>query len=111
MTTTPRPRTRRGRPPLSEAALETYFRTAVKKLLRGHPVKLIPVEAGMPDRIVLLPGGHVRLVELKTDHGGLSQLQKVWLARMRKLGFHATVVTGTAGVDAWIADTQRELFS
>lgn len=109
MTTTPR--TRRGRPPLSEAALETHFRTAVKKLLRGHTVKLIPVEVGIPDRVVLLPGGHTRFVELKAAGGSPSAMQKVWNARLGRLGFAAAFITDTAGVDAWIADTQRELYS
>lgn len=107
MTTTPR--TRRGRPPLSEAALETYFRTAVKKLLRGHTFKLIPVEVGIPDRVVLLPGGHVRFVELKAAGGSPSAMQKVWNARLGRLGFAAAFITGTAEVDDWVVQVRQEL--
>lgn len=105
------PRTRTRRRPISEAELETYFRTAVKKLLRGHTVKLVPVEGGIPDRVVLLPGGQARFVELKTNGGRPSARQTVWVDRLGKLGFPAAILTGTAEVDAWVVAVQKELYT
>lgn len=52
-----------------------------------------PGWAGVPDRIVLLPGGKVVFVELKRPQGGrLSDLQKWWAKRLIDMGFeHWTI--------------------
>ena len=47
-----------------------------------------PGWAGVPDRIILLPGGHVMFVELKRStkcHG--SSMQIWWARKLRALGF------------------------
>ena len=47
-----------------------------------------PGAAGVPDRIVLLPGGRVVFVEMKRPKGGrLSKLQKWWASELTDLGF------------------------
>lgn len=47
-----------------------------------------PGWAGVPDRIVLLPGGRIIFVELKRPKGGvLSERQKVWAKKLIDLGF------------------------
>lgn len=47
-----------------------------------------PGAAGVPDRIVLLPGGRLIFVEMKRPKGGrLSKLQKWWAKRFVGLGF------------------------
>lgn len=47
-----------------------------------------PGWAGVPDRIVLLPGGRVIFVELKRPKGGqFSPLQIWWANKLRQLGF------------------------
>jgi hypothetical protein len=52
-----------------------------------------PGWSGVPDRIILLPGGRVIFAETKRPKGGkLSKLQEWWLDRLRALGFHADVV-------------------
>ena len=43
---------------------------------------------GVPDRIVLLPGGRVVFVELKRPKGGkMSSMQKWWAKKLTELGF------------------------
>lgn len=43
---------------------------------------------GVPDRIVLLPGGRVIFVELKRPQGGkMSAMQKWWARKLSDLGF------------------------
>lgn len=43
---------------------------------------------GVPDRIILLPGGHVMFVELKRPKGGqLAPMQIWWSRKLKDLGF------------------------
>lgn len=52
-----------------------------------------PGFAGVPDRIVLLPGGRIVFVEVKRPRGGrLSELQMWWHKTIRGLGFQCWVV-------------------
>lgn len=48
-----------------------------------------PGWAGVPDRIVLLPGGRIVFVETKRPKGGvLSERQKRWANILTELGFN-----------------------
>lgn len=88
-----------------EASLETYFQHQVR--LRGGMVeKLISTRRGIPDRMVLFPGGAIYLVELKAWCGRTSALQAVWHARAASLGTNVVVLEGRDAVDAWL----RSLF-
>lgn len=55
----------------------------------GLCLKLVcPGWAGVPDRLVLLPGGHVIFVELKRPKDGvISARQKWWANKLKALGF------------------------
>ena len=61
-----------------------------------------PGHVGVADRIVMLPGGVVWVVELKTVKGRLSPLQKVFAADMARMGINYIVIRSKAEVDAWI---------
>ena len=60
-----------------------------------------PGRVGVADRIVLLPGGVVWFVELKTAKGRLSPWQKVFAAEMRRMGVNYIVIKSKEEVDQW----------
>ncbi len=84
-----------------EASVERRFNELVRAR-GGYTFKLAPTEAGIPDRLVLLPGGRIFLVELKTTTGRLSRIQGVWHAKAARVGTKVAVLHGRAEVEAWV---------
>lgn len=76
-----------------EKDIEKKFRQAVSRH-GGLCLKWVcPGWSGVPDRIVLLPGGRIIFCELKRPKGGrLSDLQEWWARRLIDLGFTHWVV-------------------
>ena len=91
-----------------EASLEAYFRKSVKEKLGGHVVKLAPTEKGVPDRLVMLPGGRLVLVELKADGGRLSPAQEYWHERAKDLGTEVVVLEGRGQIHQWCVGLLEE---
>ena len=58
-----------------------------------------PGRVGVADRIVLLPGGVVWFVELKSSTGRLSPLQKIFAADMARMGMQYSVLRSKEEVD------------
>lgn len=85
-----------------ENSLEKYFREKVRRILGGAVYKLISTGAGVPDRMVLLPGGRILLVELKTVKGEPSALQEIWHLKAARLGTIVHVISGKEEIDRWI---------
>lgn len=83
-----------------EKAVEAIFARRVREL-GGISYKFAPVCAGNPDRVVLMPGGVIRFVELKAPGGVLSPIQKLWHARAAELGTIVEVVTGPVEARNW----------
>ena len=90
--------------PLLERDIERYLvRRAIEH--GGKAYKWVsPGRVGVADRIVLLPGGRVWFVELKTVKGRLSPLQKVFAADMARMGMNYLVLKSKEEVDQWILD-------
>lgn len=61
-----------------------------------------PNNAGVPDRIVIYPGGRVAFIELKTLSGRLSPLQAAQIDKLKRKGANVDVVVGLAGVDDYV---------
>ena len=75
------------------------------KLHGGLCLKWVcPGWAGVPDRIVLLPGGRICFVETKRPVGGrLSALQKKWHEKLTGKGFRVYVVWKLTDLQAFEA--------
>lgn len=53
-----------------------------------------PGTAGVPDRIIILPGGRVVFAELKTEIGRLAKIQKWQIEQMRSRGADVRILKG-----------------
>ena len=78
---------------MREREVESHLRRKVEQA-GGRCEKFIPdLDNGMPDRIVMLPGGVLVWVETKKPRGGkLSEIQKLQHRRLRALGQRVEVV-------------------
>lgn len=61
-----------------------------------------PGNPGVPDRLILLPGGRIVFVELKTELGRLAAIQKWQISEMQKRGADVRVLKGLDQVKAFV---------
>ncbi len=81
-----------------EREIENYLNDNIKKL-GGRAYKFVsPGNRGVPDRMILLPGGRIIFVELKTKDRYPTKLQRVQIKRMRDLGADVRVIRGMDAV-------------
>jgi methionine aminopeptidase len=59
---------------------------------------------GVSDRIVVLPNGEAWFIELKTERGRLSALQKIFASDMRRLNQNYACLNSIEAVDRWTYD-------
>lgn len=77
---------------MRERDLERKFRDAVRAS-GGKAYKFVsPGNDGVPDRLVVLPGGHIGFVELKQRGKKPSGLQKQQMDALRGMGCFAAVL-------------------
>ncbi len=94
----------------SEKHIEQRLINGVKEL-GGTTFKFIsPGAAGVPDRVVILPGGTVHFVELKAEGGVTSELQLRRIKQLRRLDVTAVVLKGRIEVERYL-DNLRELMN
>lgn len=89
---------------MSEAALEQRFRAEVRKR-GGYALKYVPIGiTGIPDRIVLLPGGRIGFAELKNPNGKgkLRSSQTRAIATLNRLGFSTIVSYRIEELTDWL---------
>lgn len=69
------------------------------KALGGRAYKWVsPGNSGVPDRVVVLPHGRVWFVELKTDTGQLTALQRKQIGTLQKCEANVFVLKGVTGL-------------
>lgn len=77
-----------------EKDIERWLGNQLKKLGCIYMKFVSPGNDGVPDRIVVLPGGSVIFLELKSTQGKLMANQRVQISRLRKQGASVFVLTG-----------------
>ena len=92
-----------------ERDIEKRLVTGVRAL-GGRAYKFIsPGRDGVPDRIVILPGGKIIFVELKAERGRLSPLQRDQLEILDELGCNTTVLKGAEMVNRFLEESRCNL--
>ena len=70
------------------------------KCMGGMALKFVsPGCAGVPDRLVLMPGGKAAFVEVKAPGRKPRPLQIRRISQLRRLGFQVYVVDGTEQIE------------
>ncbi len=102
-------RAREGFVTESEKALEAELRERCKAL-GWMCIKLTSqYQRGLPDRLILMPGGRVCFAEIKTTGKKPTALQRVTHERLRALGYRVEVVDTTESLDNLIVELQYEV--
>lgn len=93
---------------MTEKELEKHLVQAVKNR-NGICYKFnSPGHSGVPDRLVLFPGGKIGFIEVKSPEGGkLKPLQVMELKRINNLGFKCFVLNSPERINAILDDIQR----
>jgi len=87
---------------MNEKTIERTLREKVKAA-GGVALKFFsPSFTGLPDRLVLMPGGRVWFVELKAPGKKPKPRQVIVHTMLRKLGFNVEVIDTTAGVNEFV---------
>lgn len=89
---------------MREAEIEKRLRNGIRQI-GGRCYKFVsPGNAGVPDRIVVLPGGKIVFVELKTETGRLSPLQHIQITRLRDLNADVRVLKALSAVNQFLEE-------
>ncbi|CUO52758.1 VRR-NUC domain [[Eubacterium] contortum] len=92
-----------------EKDIENWLNKKVKQL-GGLSFKFVsPNNPGVPDRIYIFPGGKVYFVELKTEIGKLSGIQKWQRERFTEMGCRFYLVKGMNQAKEFIKELQNEI--
>lgn len=94
---------------MREKVIEDYLRLQVKQM-GGRAYKFVsPGNAGVPDRLVALPGGIVFFVELKAPGGKTTKLQDRKIDELVQLGCPVFVANSREKVDQILAVYGRKI--
>ncbi len=89
---------------MEESKIERRLKNKIKRQ-GGLAIKFsVPGMAGMPDRLILLPGGKVHFVELKKPGGKLEKLQQKRAEILKALGFKVYCLDSNEAVDVFIGE-------
>ena len=85
-----------------ERVIEKRLKKEIEKI-GGKALKFVsPGMSGMPDRIVLLPGGGIVFVELKAPGKKRRKLQEYRAKELRTLGFIVKCIDSVEGIKKFI---------
>lgn len=89
---------------MSESRLEQRLKNEIERRGGKAPKFISPGMRGMPDRIILLPGGRVIFVEMKAPGETPTPLQEKRADDLRKLGFKVYCIDSVEAIDVFITE-------
>lgn len=85
-----------------EKQIEKFLKNEIKEK-GGECFKFVsPGNSGVPDRIAILPGGHIYFIELKSEGKKPRPLQLKTLERLKHLGCEVYVFDNKEDINKWI---------
>lgn len=91
-----------------ESRVENYLKKKVEKL-GGKAFKWAPIGVtGVPDRMVLLPGGRIIFVELKAPGKKARKLQEYRAEQLKELGFQVECLDTVEKIDRLFTDWSKK---
>lgn len=94
---------------MKESQLEGRLVRGIRAM-GGKAYKFVsPGNVGVPDRLVVLPGGQVLFAELKAEGGRLSAGQLMQIKELRRLGTDVYEVWGKNGVDSFLGICREKI--
>lgn len=91
---------------MQESSLEQKLKREIKSM-GGMALKLVsPGMAGVPDRLVLFPGGRQWFVEMKAPGERLRPLQEKRKSQLESFGFQVRVVDSLKSLQEFLAEVQ-----
>lgn len=91
---------------MEEQKIELYLKRQVE-LIGGKAYKFTsPGVRGVPDRIVILPGGKIFFIELKAPGKKLRPLQEAIHKQLKKLGCKVLTIDSKEMVDKFIKEVE-----
>ena len=91
---------------MREKSIENKLAAEVRKHGGLTPKFVSPGLDGVPDRLILLPGGKVAFAELKVPGKTLRPLQAVRKRQLEKLGFRVFVIDSTEQIGGVLDELQ-----
>lgn len=92
---------------VSEKSIEDYLRLKVKQM-GGRAYKFVsPGNAGVPDRLIVIPGNEMFFTELKAPGKKTTPLQERKIAELDRLGQTVFVIDSKEGVDRIMAAAEK----
>lgn len=93
---------------MKESAIEAKLVKGIREI-GGLCYKFTsPGSPGVPDRIVILPGGRVVFVELKTEIGRLSNIQRWQISELQARGAEVRVLKGLEPVLEFLREARAD---
>lgn len=90
-----------------EKDLEAYLGREVKKVGCLYYKFVSPGNRGVPDRMIVRPDGFLMFVELKTEVGKLSALQKSQIRKLEEFNQNVYVLYGRDDVENFLEEWIR----
>lgn len=92
----------------SEKTLEARLREEVKKA-GGIALKFTSqYHRGIPDRIVLMPGGRIYFVEMKSTGRSATRLQKAAIRHLQEMGFNVRIIDTSEKLAQFITEIRTQ---